>query len=133
VRPHKSEDNRQWVKLLPDGYSAVSISLQELIVQAHGFGTNPITDQEVARQPKWFRLERFDINARVSSDDVAVLQKSMESHGLANQIAAMRDHIPTMRMLMLQELLAEHFNMKVHHETKQLPVYALVIAKNVAN
>jgi uncharacterized protein (TIGR03435 family) len=129
VKPHKFDDNRQWTRLLPDGYSAASISLQELVVQAYGFGTNPMTDQEVARQPSWFRSERFDINARVNSDDVAVLQKSMEFKGLTAQVAAMRDHVPTMRMSMLQELLADRFKIKVHHEIKQVSIYALVIAK----
>jgi uncharacterized protein (TIGR03435 family) len=32
--------------------------------------------------------------------------------------------------LMLQALLVERFNLKVHREKKQLPVYALVIGKN---
>jgi bla regulator protein blaR1 len=32
--------------------------------------------------------------------------------------------------LMLQSLLADRFNLKVHKETKQLPVYALTVGKN---
>jgi uncharacterized protein (TIGR03435 family) len=130
VKPHKSGDNRQWTRLLPDGYSAENISLRELIVQAYGFGTNPMTDQELAKQPSWFRSERFDIEARVDSEDVVALQKSMEYKGLTDEVAAMRNRIPTMRMLMLQELLADRFKMRVHHEAKEVPVYALVIAKN---
>ena len=31
---------------------------------------------------------------------------------------------------MLQALLADRFQLKLHRETKELPVYALVIAKN---
>ena len=31
---------------------------------------------------------------------------------------------------MLQKLLAERFNLKVHHEMKEMPVYALVVGKN---
>ena len=31
---------------------------------------------------------------------------------------------------MVQSMLADRFNLKVHHETKELSVYALVIAKN---
>jgi uncharacterized protein (TIGR03435 family) len=31
---------------------------------------------------------------------------------------------------MLQTLLADRFQLKLHHETKELPVYALVVAKN---
>jgi uncharacterized protein (TIGR03435 family) len=30
---------------------------------------------------------------------------------------------------MLQRLLTERFNLKVHHEMKEMPVYALVIGK----
>jgi uncharacterized protein (TIGR03435 family) len=33
-------------------------------------------------------------------------------------------------MQMLQMLLAERFQLKLHHETKELSVYALVVAKN---
>jgi uncharacterized protein (TIGR03435 family) len=32
-------------------------------------------------------------------------------------------------MFMLQEFLADRFHLKVHHEIKELPVYALVVAK----
>jgi uncharacterized protein (TIGR03435 family) len=32
--------------------------------------------------------------------------------------------------LMLQELLAERFNLKVHRETRELPIYALLLAES---
>jgi uncharacterized protein (TIGR03435 family) len=32
--------------------------------------------------------------------------------------------------LMLQKLLADRFNLKIHHEMKEMPVYALVVGKN---
>ena len=31
---------------------------------------------------------------------------------------------------MMQALLKDRFNLKVHHVTRQLPVYALIIAKS---
>ena len=31
---------------------------------------------------------------------------------------------------MMQSLLADRFKLKVSHQTKELPVYALVVAKN---
>jgi uncharacterized protein (TIGR03435 family) len=51
--------------------------------------------------------DRYDIIARVSPD------ASKEQ-----------------RMLMLQALLAERFKLAVHRETKELPIYVLVTAKN---
>ena len=32
--------------------------------------------------------------------------------------------------LMLQSMLADRFKLALHHETKELPIYALVVAKN---
>jgi uncharacterized protein (TIGR03435 family) len=129
IKPHQPGGNPNFTRILPDGYAASGISLQELVVQAYGFGTNPMTDQELARQPAWFKSETFDINARVDSSDVPALQDSMNPKGLAEYIANLQNHVPNARMLMLQELLADRFHLKVHHEIKQLPVYALIVAK----
>jgi uncharacterized protein (TIGR03435 family) len=56
--------------------------------------------------PYWGDSERFDIEAE-SPGNPTLDQKE----------------------LMLQSLLAERFKLVVHHETRQLPVYALVMAK----
>jgi uncharacterized protein (TIGR03435 family) len=56
--------------------------------------------------PKWVLTERFDIEARVDGNPT-------------------KDE---MRVLM-QSLLAERFKLVVRHETKDLPIYALVLAK----
>jgi uncharacterized protein (TIGR03435 family) len=132
IKPHKPSENGNFTRILPDGYSASGVSLQELVVQAYGFGTNPMTNQELARQPAWFKSETFDINARVDSSDVPALQDSMKPKGLAEYVADLQNHVPTMRMIMLQELLADRFHMKVHHEIKQLPVYELIVAKGAS-
>jgi uncharacterized protein (TIGR03435 family) len=129
IKPHLPGQSGRSTQILPDGYAASDISLQDLVMEAYGFDTNPMTDQEVARQPGWFKSERFDVNARVDSSDVPTLQDSMKPKGLAEYIANLQNHVPTIRMLMLQELLADRFHLKVHHEVQQLPVYSLVIAK----
>jgi len=54
----------------------------------------------------WLKSERYDINAKLPE-------------------GATRDQIPEM----LKSLLEKRFQMKLHHESKPFPVYALVVAK----
>jgi uncharacterized protein (TIGR03435 family) len=56
--------------------------------------------------PGWFTTERFDITAKVPEGATKEQLKQM-----------------------LQNLLAERFHMKIHRETKEMPVYELVVAK----
>lgn len=56
--------------------------------------------------PEWLGSERFDINAKLPDG------------GTAAQVPAM-----------LQALLEERFQLKAHRETKEFPVYALIVDK----
>ena len=58
-------------------------------------------------------LQRYDIEAKVSSSDTD----------------ALHDLSPDQRRLMLQPLLADRFQLKVHTEVRELPVLTLVVAK----
>ena len=58
------------------------------------------------RLPDWARTSRFDIQARAQSNPT---KEEMR--------------------LMMQSLLIERFHMKVHHEMREVPVYALILAK----
>jgi uncharacterized protein (TIGR03435 family) len=75
--------------------------MKDLLVNAYGVKTYQVSG------PSWMDTERFDIVAKVppgaSKDDVK---------------------------LMLQNLLAERFKLTLHREKKDLPMYALVVAKN---
>ena len=68
--------------------------------------------------PDWLMKDQFEIQAKMpdNSPDYTVPQLGA---GQAPQLQSM-----------LQALLAERFNLKIHREKKQLPVYALTIAKN---
>ena len=57
--------------------------------------------------PGWLDSERFDIVAKVPQ-------------------GATKEQF----QVMLQNLLAERFKLTLHHETKELPIYALVVGKN---
>ncbi len=64
--------------------------------------------------PGWANDENFDIEAKVDPAEVAVFQKLNFDK----------------RQLMVQALLADRFKLRAHHETRELPIYELVIAKN---
>ena len=61
---------------------------------------------QIAGGPDWINSEHYEIEAKADGK-------------------ASRDQI----FLMLQSLLEDRFQLKIHRETRQLPVYALVAAK----
>jgi bla regulator protein BlaR1 len=79
-----------------------NITLREAVRMAYH-----LNEPELFGGPKWVDTEHFDIEGKTASP-------------------VPRDQI----MQMLQSLLADRFKVKVHRETRELPVYALTIAKN---
>jgi bla regulator protein blaR1 len=59
------------------------------------------------------KTDHFDIQAKVAPEDAPKLDKLKRGE----------------RMEMLQPLLEDRFNLKFHHETREMPVYMLVVAK----
>jgi uncharacterized protein (TIGR03435 family) len=78
-----------------------NVPLRRLILRAYG-----IQDFELVG-PDWMANVRFDIAAKYPADSTS-----------------------EQRPLMLQNLLAERFHLAVHRTTKEMPAYALVVAKN---
>jgi uncharacterized protein (TIGR03435 family) len=70
--------------------------------------------------PKWLYEARFDIQAKMDSATLEQTQK------MSN--AERRSFLQGM----FQRLLADRFKMAAHWETRELPVYALVLAKSGA-
>lgn len=114
IRPSRPESrNLDW----DDSPGRVSISgytLRRLIRVAYGLKSNA---QELGG-PKWIDSERFDIVAKADDAETAKMQKMSD----ADWVRA--------RSLMLQSLLADRFQLKLHRETRVLPIYALVVAKS---
>lgn len=76
-----------------------------------------IKDFQLSGGPSWIDADRFDIDAKV--DD-----------STANQIRHLpQDQQEAQKDLMLQSLLADRFNLKVTRGTKDLPAYAIVVAR----
>ena len=67
--------------------------------------------------PKWIDSEKFDVDAQIADSEIAELRKLPPDQFLARL------------RLTVQSLLADRFALRSSHETKELPVYALVIGK----
>ncbi|HXD73307.1 MAG TPA: TIGR03435 family protein [Vicinamibacterales bacterium] len=86
-------------------YLGQNMSLRLLIKTAYGVHDNQIVDG-----PSWIDSDRWDINAKADGYKDAM---------------AFRD----VSRLMVRPLLADRFKLVMHHELRELPVYALVVAK----
>src|SRR5262245_41548426 len=95
----------------PSGRYTATRTLKFLIADAFFFGT-PLQMSRVLGGPEWIDSERFEINAKAS----APWQRSP-------------DGPPRELFLMIRSLLQERFKLKTHMETRELPVYAVVLAR----
>ncbi|MGB6687167.1 MAG: M56 and DUF3738 domain-containing protein [Terracidiphilus sp.] len=108
IKPNKSGDNKVMLMFKPDGVSMMGTPVQMILRAAFG-----VEDDRIIGAPGWVKSDRYDIEAKVAPEDAPKLDKLK------------RDE----RMAMLQPLLVDRFNLKFHHETRELPIYALVVAK----
>jgi bla regulator protein blaR1 len=90
-----------------EGFAATNATLHMLIRQVYG-----VQDFQVAGGPDWINSERYDVDTKFTSSE-----------------ADDRSKLVDQRRLMLQALLANRFKLALHHETRDVPVYELVIAK----
>jgi uncharacterized protein (TIGR03435 family) len=97
----------------PDGLMISNVMLELLIREAYG-----IQSYQIESAPEWVNQVEYDVSARIDEAETRHLQTLTKEQAQAE------------RRLMLQALLADRFQLAVHHETKEAPVYALVVAKN---
>lgn len=112
IKPNKSGTNMVRLMFRPDGLSATNGTLQMLIHAAYRVESN-----QISGAPNWVNTERYDIEAKMDSATAEELHKLSEDERLIE------------RQRMLQALLAERFKLTIHRESKELPIYALVVAK----
>jgi bla regulator protein BlaR1 len=103
--------------LLPGGrFRAINWDARALIGVA--YRTNPprnLLSSQILGGPDWISTERYDITAKI----VAELAATMDLPG--------RD--PALMPKLVQSLLEDRFKLKMHYEKREMPVYALVIAR----
>jgi uncharacterized protein (TIGR03435 family) len=84
----------------PGQLTYTNVSLKNVLATAY-----EVNDYQISG-PNWLDGQRFDIVAKIPQ-------------------GATKEQFQQM----LQNLLAERFKLKLHHETKELPMYALVVGK----
>jgi uncharacterized protein (TIGR03435 family) len=113
IKPDLSDHSSSSTNNPPDGFVATNTTLAVLIQSAYG-----ILNFQLVGGPDWINSERYVVDAKMDADTADALQKLK----LEDRILA--------RHQMLQALLADRVKLVTHRETRDLPVYFLVIAKN---
>lgn len=113
IKPAKSGSRGSTMRATPDGFTATNMSLMTLFLSAFG-----VQRYQIAGAPSWVDSYRYDVDAKMEGLVADALQKLNQYE---RTIA---------RQQMMEALLVDRFNLKIHRESKDLPVYMLVIAKN---
>jgi uncharacterized protein (TIGR03435 family) len=104
IKPNTSENGRSSTRPGPTELYLENTSLRKCIAIAY----NVSEDRDSAiSAPDWLNFERYDIAAKFPA---------------GTPLQEVR--------VMLQNLLADRFRLKLHRESKEVPIYALVAAKN---
>ena len=108
IKPTAESDGRRMFMFTPDGISLSGVPVQMLLTEAFH-----VEDDHIIGAPGWVKTNRYDVQAKVSPEDASRLDKLKFDE----------------RRSMLLPLLVERFNLKYHHETREMASYSLVVAK----
>jgi len=93
-------------------FKTINVSLLAIVQFAFA-----IPDSRILDVPGWMKSQPFDIEAK-SDDSVNELLGKLSP-----------EEAKPLKLAMIQALLAERFKLKVHRETRVLPIYELVVSK----
>jgi uncharacterized protein (TIGR03435 family) len=114
VRPTQIAADRTAIESPPngDGITMRNVTVHEMIDYAYSFNHPEL----VSGLPEWAKTKNYDLVAKVAEANLAAFRKLNQQR----------------RRQMLQAVLAERFQLKVHREPKEVPIYALVVGKKGA-
>lgn len=105
IKPNKSGQMRVSARWLPGGgYEGFNITLRSLVQQAYG-----LPEYLVLGGPDWLQRDRYDVLLKAPADSEPSPPDAFQQR--------------------LRSLLAERMKMRVHRETRDVPIYALVVAR----
>src|SRR5882724_695136 len=117
IKPSSPAGGGTHIGVSPGGvFTATNVTVRTLIQQAYD-----VRDFQVSGGPGWLDEQLYDIVAKgngaaVSSDEIRKMTDEQ------------RKSFKAQFLLKLQMLLADRFQLKVHRETKELPIFALIVS-----
>ncbi len=111
VKPNKTGGNFTRISTTQDGIRFENTTLLMLLRTAYGLSNS--LDDKFLGLPPWAKTLRFDVEAKVSPADVDEFKKLTR----------------TQRQPMMQALLVDRFKLQARPETREEPVYRLVVGK----
>jgi uncharacterized protein (TIGR03435 family) len=116
IKPHKDDGSgmmRIMINMGADRFAGTNVSLKMMLRQAY----NLTTEDQIVGLTGAMDSAHFDVEAKMDAETVEA-QKKLS-----------KDDRNEQQRLMMQAMLADRFKLKVHHETRELSMYDLVIAK----
>lgn len=138
VSVRRSQGENSYRGVTPHGITFIDLPPEEIIEIAYGhdfgnFGFQDLRNDRLVGGPSWARnwlgpkglnYEGYDIVAKTDESTARKFGEDSNDHNFWSGRCPYRDEM----MLMLQSLLTDRFKLKVRHKTRQLPIYALVVA-----
>jgi uncharacterized protein (TIGR03435 family) len=112
VRQNKSGTGGGQRRLPGGRFTATNMTLRALVRLAYGNASIFRPEDQIVGGPGWIDSDRFDIEAKA-----------------AEEFAADPDGVTRQHLTMLRTLLEQRFSLKAHMEKREMPIYALVVAR----
>ncbi len=114
IKPNNSGDGRVMMQMQPGQFRATNVTLRLLIRNAY-----QLQDSQITGGPSWIASDHFDLIAKMPDGFQQTPGPPPAAGGP-----------PTPVQQMMRALLAERFKLATHNETKDSPIYALVVARS---
>ena len=112
IKPNNSGDGRVMLQNQPGRFMATNVTLRLLIRNAY-----QLQDFQITGGPGWLNSDHFDLVAKVPDEN-------------RDLPPGRPGEAPGPLQLMIRSLLADRFKLVVHNETKDSPIYALILARS---
>jgi bla regulator protein blaR1 len=126
VKPNTSRDGQPGGNLTPGGrFTFENATVRDLVALAYQLQDGSLRhESQISGGPSWINLDRFNISAK--ADIPAGVDANRPVGATRRTDVAGIDQV----RLMVRTLLADRFKLTMHDEIRDLPVYALVTARN---